>query len=150
MQFLFHKWDKVSLNRPSKICGRQHSKNFTWSILEYVVNKWHWYLYLVWFTGFQFYASNQVKLCCRKAQEYIHFVPTKLDFHQHPVVTIIGGSWFYKARQEMIQGKWSGCIVVQQAVADYGGHYVREPTSLRDSHLLLSQNQNQNIIINIG
>ena len=29
------KWDKVFKNGPSKICGRQHLKNFTWSILEY-------------------------------------------------------------------------------------------------------------------
>ena len=28
-------WDKVFKNRPSKICGRQPFKNFTWSILEY-------------------------------------------------------------------------------------------------------------------
>ena len=27
--------DKVFKNRPSKICGRQPLKNFTWSILEY-------------------------------------------------------------------------------------------------------------------
>ena len=136
MQFLFHKWDKVFLNRPSKICGRQHSKNFTWSILEYVVNKWHWYLYLVWFTGFQFYASNQVKLCCRKAQEYIHFVPTKLDFHQHPVVTIIGGSWFYKARQEMIQGKWnfniqSGCSRLRRTLCQRTNFITRLPLTFK-------------------
>ena len=31
------KWDKVFKNGPSKICGRQPSKNFTWSILEYFV-----------------------------------------------------------------------------------------------------------------
>ena len=30
-------WDKVFKNRPSKICGRQPLKNFTWSILEYFV-----------------------------------------------------------------------------------------------------------------
>ena len=28
------KWDKVFKNRPSKICGRQPLKNFTWSILK--------------------------------------------------------------------------------------------------------------------
>ena len=27
-------WDKVFQNGPSKICGRQPLKNFTWSILE--------------------------------------------------------------------------------------------------------------------
>ena len=30
-------WDKVFKNGPSKICGRQPLKNFTWSILEYFV-----------------------------------------------------------------------------------------------------------------
>ena len=30
-------WDKVSKNGPSKTCGRQLLKNFTWSILEYFV-----------------------------------------------------------------------------------------------------------------
>ena len=30
-------WDKVFKNVPSKICGRQPSKNFTWTILEYFV-----------------------------------------------------------------------------------------------------------------
>ena len=29
------KWDKVFKNGPSRICGRQPLKNFTWSILEY-------------------------------------------------------------------------------------------------------------------
>ena len=33
-----HKWDKVLKNGPSKICGRQPSTNFTWSILEYLVS----------------------------------------------------------------------------------------------------------------
>ena len=28
------KWDKVFKTGPSKICGRQPLKNFTWSILE--------------------------------------------------------------------------------------------------------------------
>ena len=28
-------WDKVFNNEPSKICGRQSLKNFTWSILKY-------------------------------------------------------------------------------------------------------------------
>ena len=28
-------WVKVFKNGPSKICGRQSLKNFTWSILEY-------------------------------------------------------------------------------------------------------------------
>ena len=28
-------WDKVFKDGPSKICGRQPSKNFTWFILEY-------------------------------------------------------------------------------------------------------------------
>ena len=27
-------WDKVFKNGPSKICGRQPLKNFTWSIIE--------------------------------------------------------------------------------------------------------------------
>ena len=31
------KWDKVFKNEPSKICGRQSLKNFTWSVLEYFV-----------------------------------------------------------------------------------------------------------------
>ena len=31
------KWDKILKNGPSKICGRQSLKNFTWSILEYFV-----------------------------------------------------------------------------------------------------------------
>ena len=31
------KWDKVSRIEPSKICGRQPLKKFTWSILEYFV-----------------------------------------------------------------------------------------------------------------
>ena len=31
------KWDKVFKNGPSRICGRQFLKNFTWSILEYFV-----------------------------------------------------------------------------------------------------------------
>ena len=30
-------WYKVFKNRPSEICGRQHLKNFTWTILEYFV-----------------------------------------------------------------------------------------------------------------
>ena len=30
-------WDKLFKNGPSKICGRQPLKNFTWSILEYFV-----------------------------------------------------------------------------------------------------------------
>ena len=30
-------WGKVFKNGPSKICGRQSLKNFTWSILEYFV-----------------------------------------------------------------------------------------------------------------
>ena len=30
-------WDKLLKNGPSKICGRQPLKNFTWSILEYFV-----------------------------------------------------------------------------------------------------------------
>ena len=30
-------WDKVFKNGPSKICDRQSSTNFTWSILEYFV-----------------------------------------------------------------------------------------------------------------
>ena len=29
-------WDKPFKNGPSKICGRQALKNFTWSILEYL------------------------------------------------------------------------------------------------------------------
>ena len=29
------KWDQVFKNGPSKICGRQPLKNFTWSIFEY-------------------------------------------------------------------------------------------------------------------
>ena len=29
-------WVKVFKNRPSKTCGRQSLKNFTWSILEYL------------------------------------------------------------------------------------------------------------------
>ena len=35
------KWDKVFKNGPSKICGRQPLKNFTWSILEYFVPSHH-------------------------------------------------------------------------------------------------------------
>ena len=31
-------WDKVFKNGPSKICGRQSVKNFTWSILEYLIS----------------------------------------------------------------------------------------------------------------
>ena len=31
-------WDKVFKKGPSKICGRQPLKNFTWSILEYFVS----------------------------------------------------------------------------------------------------------------
>ena len=31
-----HKWVKVFKNGPSKICGRQPLKDFTWSILEYL------------------------------------------------------------------------------------------------------------------
>ena len=31
-------WDKLLKNGPSKICGRQPLKNFTWSILEYFVS----------------------------------------------------------------------------------------------------------------
>ena len=31
-----HKWIKVFKNGPSKICGRQSLKNFTWSIVEYL------------------------------------------------------------------------------------------------------------------
>ena len=37
---IFHEmyiWDKLFKNGPSKICGRQPIKNFTWSILEYFV-----------------------------------------------------------------------------------------------------------------
>ena len=34
---LSYKYGKVFKNGPSKICGRQPSKNFTWSILEYFV-----------------------------------------------------------------------------------------------------------------
>ena len=30
-------WDKLFKNGPSRICGRQPLKNFTWSILEYFV-----------------------------------------------------------------------------------------------------------------
>ena len=30
------KWDKVFKNGPSKICGKQPLRNFTWSILEYL------------------------------------------------------------------------------------------------------------------
>ena len=30
-------WDKLFKNGPSKICGRQPLKNFTWSIPEYFV-----------------------------------------------------------------------------------------------------------------
>ena len=30
-------WDKVFKNRPSKVCGKQPLKNFSWSILEYFV-----------------------------------------------------------------------------------------------------------------
>ena len=30
-------WDKVFKNGPSKTCGRELLKNFTWSILEYFV-----------------------------------------------------------------------------------------------------------------
>ena len=30
-------WDKLFKNGPSKICGRQPLKSFTWSILEYIV-----------------------------------------------------------------------------------------------------------------
>ena len=32
-----NKWGKVFKNGPSKICGREPSENFTWSILEYFV-----------------------------------------------------------------------------------------------------------------
>ena len=32
-----YKWDKVFKSGPSKICGRQLLKNFTWSTLEYFV-----------------------------------------------------------------------------------------------------------------
>ena len=32
-----HRWNKAFKNGPSKICGRQPLKNFTWSILEYFV-----------------------------------------------------------------------------------------------------------------
>ena len=35
--FVGQLWDKVFKNGPSKICGRQPLKNFTWSILEYFV-----------------------------------------------------------------------------------------------------------------
>ena len=31
-------WDKVFKNEPSKICGRQSLKIFTWSILEYFIS----------------------------------------------------------------------------------------------------------------
>ena len=31
-------WDRVFKNGPSKICGRQPLRNFTWSILEYFVS----------------------------------------------------------------------------------------------------------------
>ena len=34
---LFIKWGKVFKNGSSEICGRQPLKNFTWSILEYLV-----------------------------------------------------------------------------------------------------------------
>ena len=30
------KWEKVFKNGPSKICGRQPLKIFTWSVLEYL------------------------------------------------------------------------------------------------------------------
>ena len=43
-------WDKVFKNGPSKICGRQPLKRFSWSILEYL----HWYADSVWFTLFCF------------------------------------------------------------------------------------------------
>ena len=40
-------WDKVLKNRPSKICGRQPLKHFTWSILEYSVShiEFFWLFY---------------------------------------------------------------------------------------------------------
>ena len=31
-------WDKVFKNEPSKICGREPLKSFTWSTLEYFVS----------------------------------------------------------------------------------------------------------------
>ena len=34
---LTYVWDKVFKNEPSKICGRQPLKIFTWSILKYCV-----------------------------------------------------------------------------------------------------------------
>ena len=33
---MYMKWDKVFKNGPSKICGKQPLRNFTWSILEYL------------------------------------------------------------------------------------------------------------------
>ena len=33
------KWDKLFKNGPSKICGRQPLKTFTWFILEYFAPK---------------------------------------------------------------------------------------------------------------
>ena len=32
-----YRWEKAFKNGPSKICGRELLKNFTWSILEYFV-----------------------------------------------------------------------------------------------------------------
>ena len=34
--YLIDKWVKVFKNEPSKICGRQPLRNFTWFILEYL------------------------------------------------------------------------------------------------------------------
>ena len=44
-----HKWAKVFKNGPSKICGRQLLKKFTWSILEYLDPNGH----LRFFQSFQ-------------------------------------------------------------------------------------------------
>ena len=34
-------WDKVFKNGPSKICGRQPLKKFTWSVFEYFISFYH-------------------------------------------------------------------------------------------------------------
>ena len=36
-QLIFNVWDNIFKNGPSKISGRQSSKNITWSVLEYTL-----------------------------------------------------------------------------------------------------------------
>ena len=50
----YYTWDKELKNGPSKICGRQPLKNFTWFVLDYFVP----YLHILFWHFFDFRQKN--------------------------------------------------------------------------------------------